>query len=290
MNCRNCGNQLPEGAKFCNRCGAQQDLQPTNPPQRPYQQPAQQPYQQNYQPPVQPQQTYQQPQQPYQQPAQSYQQPVQPQQRPPQQTYQQPVQPSQPPRPVTPEDEKAFRAYLTPYLARNATLAMCALAVVFFFVFPDAGILWAAAAVFCAIPWLTGISRTGRRIDALRADGSYQAAVAEFAASTPALDGKVRYSENFIFGKGCCGVLRYTDVGWLYRHTVNYLYIIPVVSKAMAGDSRGNVAAFCSLKMGGEAGAAELTELARLVRAKNPQVLLGFTAECEREYKRRTGR
>lgn len=82
MNCRNCGNQLPDGAKFCNRCGAQQDLQPTNPPQRPYQQPAQQPYQQNYQPPVQPQQTYQQPQQPYQQPAQSYQQPVQPQQGP----------------------------------------------------------------------------------------------------------------------------------------------------------------------------------------------------------------
>ena len=56
MFCPNCGNQLPDTAKFCGSCGAQMNAQPqaeAQPATEPYQQAqyqqASQPYQQTYQ-------------------------------------------------------------------------------------------------------------------------------------------------------------------------------------------------------------------------------------------------
>ena len=62
MNCNQCGNPLPDGALFCNKCGAavSAEPQPNFAPQQNYP-----PQQGGYQ---QPQQNYQQPQQGYQQP------------------------------------------------------------------------------------------------------------------------------------------------------------------------------------------------------------------------------
>ena len=75
MFCPKCGNQLPDGAKFCTSCGAQMAAAMPQQPQQP-QQPQYQPPQQQYQQPVYQQQPYQ--QQPYQQQynqQQQYQQP-----------------------------------------------------------------------------------------------------------------------------------------------------------------------------------------------------------------------
>ena len=118
MICPKCGNQLPDGAGFCNICGAifnnQPPVQPDQPTvqldQPPMQPPVQAPPAQAYQPPVQPPvQAYQPPVQPpvqEQPPVQAYQPPVQP----PVQAYQPPVQPPmqayQPPMPDTPQKKK----------------------------------------------------------------------------------------------------------------------------------------------------------------------------------------
>ena len=72
MFCTHCGNQIPEGAKFCTFCGAQLAAaqQPEEPQSQPQPQPQQQPQQQ--QPYGQQQQPYGQQQQPYGQQQQPY--------------------------------------------------------------------------------------------------------------------------------------------------------------------------------------------------------------------------
>ena len=87
MFCPKCGNQLPDGAKFCTSCGAQMAAAMPQQPQQP-QQPQYQPPQQQYQQPVYQQQPYQQ-QYNQQQQYQQYHQSAYQQQPPYQQQYQQ---------------------------------------------------------------------------------------------------------------------------------------------------------------------------------------------------------
>ena len=72
MFCKNCGQEIPEGVKFCGNCGTPVAVQAPEPQPAPAQQPQYQAPQQQYQ--AAPQQQYQAPQPQYQQP--QYQQPV----------------------------------------------------------------------------------------------------------------------------------------------------------------------------------------------------------------------
>lgn len=121
----------------------------------------------------------------------------------------------------------------------------------------------------------------------MQSTGTYEEMLREFAVSSSMLDGRVRCSENYIFGKGSGGFFAYRDIYWVYQHTVSYFFI-PIKAEAMVGDNKGKVASFCKLKLGYAAGSKEMNALAGMIRAKNPQVLLGFVEQSEKEYKRRT--
>lgn len=186
-----------------------------------------------------------------------------------------------------PTDEKAFKKYVTPYIARNIFIVLCALTIACLFILPPATLIYAITALCFGIPWAVGKNRVGKYISYMQSIGAYEEMLREFAVSKDILDGKVRYSENFIFGKASGSFFRYMDIGWIYRHNVNYI-LIPIRSEVMIGDNKGNIRRFCKLKLGTREGGEEIKALAALIRDKNPQVLLGFDAAKQSEYKRRT--
>lgn len=239
MFCQNCGNPIPENAKFCNHCGATQgsNAAPSNP--------------------------------------NTSKNNTQPQQHAQQRQTDQPI------------DEKAFKKYVTPYIARNIFIVMCVLTIACLFILPPATFIYAIVAICFGIPWAVGRSRVSKHISYMQSIGAYEEMLREFAASKDILDGKARYSENYIFGKASGSFFRYMDIGWVYRHNVSYV-IIPIRSEVMIGDSKGKIERFCKLKLSNQAGGDEIKALAALIHAKNPQVLLGFDAARQSEYKRRT--
>ena len=56
----------------------------------------------------------------------------------------------------------------------------------------------------------------------------------------------------------------------------------------MIGDSKGSVRSYCRLKRSNSAGGEEIKALAALIRSKNQNVILGFDADREKEFKKRT--
>lgn len=260
MFCRNCGTQLPDNAKFCNHCGAAQPGDQGAP------QPAAAPR----------------PTPPPPAPGVS-------QTAPPPRPTPPPPAPSSTPYQPTEADEKDFRNYIMSPDARNLTIGLLALAVVGAAVTPDLIFIGGSLAVLTGLLWLAGSSRVNNRIASLKADGSYQQIMRDFANATPLLDDKVRYGENYLFGKGMVAIYRFDDIYWVYRHTLSYLFIIPLRASAVIGDSRGKRADLCKLKKG-NAGVAEIETLARLILSKNPQALAGYDATREAEYNRRTRR
>ncbi len=184
-------------------------------------------------------------------------------------------------------DEKAFKKYVTPYIARNIFIVMCGLTIACLFILPQGAFIYGGVAICFGIPWAIGRSRVSKGISSMRTSGAYEEMLREFAASSPILDGKVRYSENYVFGKGSGRFFRYRDIGWVYRHRVSYLFI-PIMSEAMIGDNKGKIGSFCKLKLSNNAGGEEIKTLAALIHTKNPQVLLGFDAARQKEYKQRT--
>lgn len=184
-------------------------------------------------------------------------------------------------------DEKAFKKYVTPYIARNIFIVMCALTIACLFILPPATFIYAIVAICFGIPWAVGRSRVSKHISYMQSIGAYEEMLREFAVSKDILNGKVRSGENYIFGKGSGSFFRYRDIGWVYRHNVSYV-IIPIRSEVMIGDNKGKIERFCKLKLSNQAGGEEIKALAALIHAKNPQVLLGFDAARQSEYKRRT--
>ena len=184
-------------------------------------------------------------------------------------------------------DEKAFKKYVTPYIARNIFIVMCGLTIACLFILPQGAFIYGGVAICFGIPWAIGRSRVSKGISSMRTSGAYEEMLREFAASSPILDGKVRYSENYVFGKGSGRFFRYRDIGWVYRHRVSYLFI-PIMSEAMIGDNKGKIGSFCKLKLSNNAGGEEIKTLAALIHTQNPQVLLGFDAARQKEYKQRT--
>ena len=141
-------------------------------------------------------------------------------------------------------DEKAFKKYVTPYIARNIFIVMCGLTIACLFILPQGAFIYGGVAICFGIPWAIGRSRVSKGISSMRTSGAYEEMLREFAASSPILDGKVRYSENYVFGKGSGRFFRYRDIGWVYRHRVSYLFI-PIMSEAMIGDNKGKIGSFC---------------------------------------------
>lgn len=205
----------------------------------------------------------------------------------PSQTNTQQQQRTQQRQPDQPMDEKAFKKYVTPYISRNIFLVMCGLTVACLFILPSGAFIYAIVAICFGIPWAIGQNRVSKQISYMRSAGAYEKMLQEFAASSPILDDKVRYSNNYIFGKGAGCFLPYKDICWVYRHNLSYL-LIPIRSEAMIGDSKGSVRSFCRLKRSNSAGGEEIKALAALICSKNQNVILGFDADREKEFKKRT--
>lgn len=232
MFCRNCGNQVPDQAKFCSHCGAA--LGNASSQSGTSQQPSQR-----------------------------------------QAASQQPV------------DEKAFRKYITPYLARNIFLVICGLTAICLLVSPQVAFIFAITAACFGIPWALSSTRVSRQIAGLKSGGTYEEVLREYASSRPMLDGKVRYADHYIFAKGSGRFFRYSDIAWLYRHSLSYLFF-PVLSEAIVGDTKGTTHSFCKLKLSSKSGGDEIKRLASLIHSKNPNVLLGYDDKRAKEYRSRT--
>lgn len=183
--------------------------------------------------------------------------------------------------------EKTFKAYVAPNVLRNAFIVTVVLAIASLATMPPVGIGFAFIAVMIGIVWLSRSGKLNKRISQMQANGTYDRMLREFATASSMLNDKVRYSENYIFGKNSSNFWSYKEISWLYRHNMRYLFI-PVRSDAMIGDNNGKVSSFCKLTPLGNAGNEEIKALASLVLKKNPQVLLGFDAAKQAEYKRRT--
>lgn len=193
--------------------------------------------------------------------------------------------PQQPPHLQT--DEKAFKKYVTPYISRNIFIVMAVINMICFVVTPMAGVIYSFYTILFGIAWAYGCSKTKKRISRMQSAGTYEEMLREFAVSSPILDDKVRYSENYIFGKGSSCFFHFQAISWVYRHTLSY-FLIPIRAEAMIGDSKGEVSSFCKLKRGNNAGGEEIKALAALIYNKNQNVILGFDAEREKEFKKRT--
>lgn len=237
MFCQNCGEQIPENAKFCNHCGAAQVSSA----------------------------------------AQSSREEPQPQD---------PLPSQQPQQPNLAAEEKEFKKYVTPHTSRDAFATLLLIAVICMFVLPQMAVLYAAFAAIFAIPWAIGCNRVNKQISSMQSAGTYEKVLREFAGSSSSLDGKVRFSESYIFGKGTGRLFDYKDIEWIYMHNLSYLFI-PIKSEVMIGNGAGKIVPFCKLKLG-NGGNKEIEQLATLISEKNPAVLMGFGDENESEYKKRT--
>lgn len=182
-----------------------------------------------------------------------------------------------------PVDEAAFKKYVSPQVL-PAFIVICVITVFCWFsMSSEALIIFASLMAVLGIPYLIGKSRVSNFIAKMRANGTYEPVLREFAAASPMLDDKVRCSENYIFQKGSTKFYTWQDICWIYRFNRRYLFI-PYKSLAMIGDRTGTVAPFCSLKIGNQTGTEELKALAARICAKNPALLLGYTPAAQQEY------
>ena len=193
---------------------------------------------------------------------------------------------SQQRQPYRQTDEKALRKYLAPYVCRNIFFVMCAITVFLLFVAPPIAVFYLAITVCFGIPWAYGYYQMNKRIASAKVDGTFERMMHEFGSSASILGDKIRYSEHYIFGKGSGRFLKYEDIYWVYRHIQRYL-LIPISSTAEVGIRTGELFLFCRLKLGDKSGAGQIRELASVIYAKNPNVILGFDAKRKKEFKDR---
>jgi len=197
-----------------------------------------------------------------------------------------PPQPQPAPQPVRsnlPVDEAAFRKYVSPRVF-PAFIVICVITIFCWLsMSSEALVIFAALMVVLGIPYLIGKSRVSNFIAKMRANGTYEPVLREFAAASSMLDDKVRCSENYIFQKGSTKFYAWQDICWIYRFNRKYLFIT-YKSLVMVGDRTGTVGPFCSLKIGNQAGTEEMKALAARIRTKNPALLLGYTPAAQQEY------
>lgn len=163
---------------------------------------------------------------------------------------------------------------------------MCAITVFLLFVAPPIVVFYLAITVCFGIPWAYGYHQMNKRIASAKEDGTFERMMHEFGSAASILGDKIRYSEHYIFGKGSGRFLKYEDIYWVYRHIQRYL-LIPISSTAEVGIRTGELFSFCRLRLGYKSGAGQNRELASVIYAKNPNVILWFDAKRKKEFKDR---
>lgn len=200
---------------------------------------------------------------------------------------QQPVPPAVQRSADSPIDEKAFRKYVTPVVWRNTVIVTCAFAAALFGQLREGVLVFFAFAFFPALAWIMDSRRLKKQISLMQENGSYEAMLREFSSAKSILDDKARYSDNYLFGKRSGHFYAFRDICWIYRY-VSKFFMIPYKSNVMIGDKSGKIFPVCKVKASSKAGGEEVVVLARIVNAKNPQALIGHTADNQKEFRKRT--
>jgi hypothetical protein len=182
--------------------------------------------------------------------------------------------------------EKAVKKYIRPHTIVNVIIFLCIFTLPLCLMMPIIAAIPVLAALSVVI-WILGRRPLNKCISEAKAEGRYEQMLLEFASSSVLLDGKIRYSEHYIWGKASSSFFAYEDIYWMYRHMLRYI-VIPIQSAIMVGDRKGKIRTLCKLKLSNKSGGREIQEAATIVYNKNPHVLLGFDAARQAEYKRRT--
>lgn len=182
--------------------------------------------------------------------------------------------------------EKAVKKYIRPHTIVNVIIFLCIFTLPLCLMMPIIAAIPVLAALSVVI-WMLGRRPLNKCISEAKAEGRYEQMLLEFASSSVLLDGKIRYSEHYIWGKASSSFFAYEDIYWMYRHMLRYI-VIPIQSAIMVGDRKGKIRTLCKLKLSNKSGGREIQEAATIVYNKNPHVLLGFDAAKQAEYKRRT--
>jgi hypothetical protein len=190
-------------------------------------------------------------------------------------------------RPVKPDDLQAFKKFITPYISRNIFIVLCIVTIAYLYVLPDFAIILICFTLPFGIAWTCGANRVSSLISSLHANGTYEQVLSEFIVSSSILGDRVRYSENYVFGKGTGRLFNYNEIEWVYRYQLNY-FLFTIWSTAKLGDKKGKIVTLCRLKRGIRSGSEEITKLATVITKKNPNVLLGYGEAARNEYKRKT--
>lgn len=94
-----------------------------------------------------------------------------------------------------------------------------------------------------------------------------------------------RLSRNFFYGKKTGIVVPYSDIQWVYRRNVKQYFVITVnvslILSTLTLDQQ------IALNFAGKNRDEEFNKIFRTIAQNNPNVLIGFTGENQREYKNR---
>lgn len=93
-----------------------------------------------------------------------------------------------------------------------------------------------------------------------------------------------RLSRRFLFCKRTGVVVPYTDVLWVYRQNVKRYFVITVSSNLVIHTSYGQ---FSALNIGGADKGNQLEQAFAAIAQANPDVLIGYTSENQREFNAR---
>lgn len=121
-------------------------------------------------------------------------------------------------------------------------------------------------------------------LGALEDRGALDRAAEQLGAESNLVLGKDRgqLSEDYIYGRKTGAVVPYSDILWCYRRTVRQ-YFVTTDSLILCTRARKEIQA---VNMGVDKH-GELDEAFALIMKKNPQALVGFTAENRKAYKER---
>ena len=131
---------------------------------------------------------------------------------------------------------------------------------------------------------LTSRAANKRTDRALAALGGYAVEQAAAELESPltlrAPGDRLRLGERYLFGKKTGLALTYDQVIWVYQRVQRTNFIVTGRSLMLA-DERGELTAAANFGRGGE---EQVLELMQRIAAKNPNVLLGFSAENRKAW------
>ena len=157
----------------------------------------------------------------------------------------------------------------------------------------DAFSMWLVGFIICVVLGivflligLPGSMNYKKCIANLEERGLLDAAAAELDSGECVQVGKDcgRLSRQFFFGKRSGMVLPYSDIQWLYRQNVKRNFITVAVNLIVSTDKMNQK---IMLTYNGKNRDEELNKVFMAVAQNNPNVLLGYSSENQREYKAR---